>query len=236
MRNLSYAGTFRNPAKAGTIRVIEWLTGKYTLLKLIRQFEKTGVPEGQIFFTKVLETMGIAVTTPEEQIARIPATGPLVVVANHPHGLVDGLVMGELIGRVRTDYKILTRSLLTGIPQIEHHMLPVPFPHEENAREQLYQLAQHTEITAIACSDPLEGELPVAGRYAVTDGVSRSELDTADKQLRQAYATRFREQREQLSQDMQRLGIPLLQATTDQAPFSLLQTFYGDNRRGQRPR
>ena len=107
---------------------------------------------------------------------------------------------------------------------------------EENAREQLYQLAQHTEITAIACSDPLEGELPVAGRYAVTDGVSRSELDTADKQLRQAYATRFREQREQLSQDMQRLGIPLLQATTDQAPFSLLQTFYGDNRRGQRPR
>ena len=140
MRNLSYAGTFRNPVKASTIRVIEWLTGKYTLLKLIRQFEKTGVPEGQIFFTKVLETMGIAVTTPEEQIARIPATGPLVVVANHPHGLVDGLVMGELIGRVRTDYKILTRSLLTGIPQIEHHMLPVPFPHEENAREQSLQM------------------------------------------------------------------------------------------------
>lgn len=107
---------------------------------------------------------------------------------------------------------------------------------EETAREQLYQLAQHTEITAIACSDPLEGELPMAGRYAVTDGVLRSELDTADKSLRRAYATRFREQREQLSQDMQRLGIPLLQATTDQAPFKLLQTFYGENRRGQRPR
>lgn len=107
---------------------------------------------------------------------------------------------------------------------------------EENAREQLYQLARHTEITAIACSDPLEGELPAAGRYAVTDGVSRSELDTADKQLRRAYAARFLQQREQLSQDMQRLGIPLLQATTDLSPFSLLQTFYGDNQRGQRPR
>ena len=42
-------------------------------------------------------------------------TGPLVVTANHPHGLIDGMVLAELIGKVRTDYKILTRSLLTGL-------------------------------------------------------------------------------------------------------------------------
>lgn len=136
MRRLSYAGTFRNPVKATVIRTIEWLTGKYPLMLRIREFERTGVPTGQVFFTKALKAMGIAVRTPDEQVALIPARGPLVVVANHPHGLVDGLVMGELIGRVRTDYKILTRSLLTGIPEIEEHMVPVPFPHEENAREQ----------------------------------------------------------------------------------------------------
>ena len=140
MRRLSYAGTFRNPFKASAIRTIEWLTGKYPLMMRIRDFERTGVPTGQVFFTKALKTMGIAVRTPDAQVARIPATGPLVVVANHPHGLVDGLVMGELIGRVRTDYKILTRSLLTGIPEIEEHMLPVPFPHEENAREQSLEM------------------------------------------------------------------------------------------------
>lgn len=134
MRRLSYAGTFRNPYKAGAIRTIEWLTGKLTLLRLIRQFEQTGIPSGQLFFTKAVKTMGIDITTPQEQIARIPNEGPLIVVANHPHGLVDGLVMGELIGRIRTDYKILTRSLLTGIPEIEEHMVPVPFPHEDNAR------------------------------------------------------------------------------------------------------
>lgn len=134
MRRLSYAGTFRSPVRANTIRTIEWMTGKLTLLRLIRQFERTGVPWGQPFFTKAVRTMGIDILTPDEQIARIPKEGPLVVVANHPHGLVDGLVMGELVGRVRTDYKILTRSLLTGIPEIEEHMVPVPFPHEENAR------------------------------------------------------------------------------------------------------
>jgi len=135
MRRLSYAGTFRNPFKATAIRTIEWLTGKFTLLRLIRQFERSGAPFGQPFWPKAMKTMGIDILTPPEEIAHIPPTGPLVVVSNHPHGLVDGMVLAEMIGRVRTDYKILTRSLLTGIPEIEEFLIPVPFPHEENARE-----------------------------------------------------------------------------------------------------
>ena len=139
---LSYAGTFTNPFKAGTIRSIEWLTAKVKLLRLIREFERRGVPFGQAFWPQALEVMGIDVHTPDEQVARIPKDGPLVVVANHPHGLVDGMVMAELIGRVRTDYKILTRSLLTGVPEIEEFMVPVPFPHEPNAREQGLEMRQ----------------------------------------------------------------------------------------------
>ena len=102
---------------------------------------------------------------------------------------------------------------------------------DEHAREQLFQLAQHIEITAIACSDRLEADLPRAGHYAVTDGSARSELDTANSTIRRAYANRAREQRELLRKDLLRLGIPLLQARTEQAPFSLLQQFYGDPRR-----
>lgn len=132
---LSYAGTFTDPWKANTIRAVEWATAKITLLRLIRKFERSGAPFGQPFWPQALEVMGIKVLTPPEQVARIPATGPLVVVANHPHGLVDGMVLAELIGRVRTDYKILTRSLLTGIPEIADFLIPVPFPHEANARE-----------------------------------------------------------------------------------------------------
>jgi putative hemolysin len=134
-RKLSYATTFPNPWKAGTIRGMEWLTGKVTLLRLIRRFERMGVPEGQAFWSGALDVMGIGLLTPAEEIARIPAKGPLVVVANHPHGLVDGMVLAELIGRVRTDYRILTRSLLTGVAEIAHFLIPVPFPHEERALE-----------------------------------------------------------------------------------------------------
>ncbi|GGG66707.1 hypothetical protein GCM10011415_11950 [Salipiger pallidus] len=133
-RNLSYANTFTNPFKANTIRALEWATGKIPLIRLVRRVERDGVPDGQGFWPHALGHMGIRLDTPEEQIRNIPKTGPVVVVANHPHGLVDGMILAELIGRVRTDYKILTRSLLTGVKEIEDFMIPVPFPHEEDAR------------------------------------------------------------------------------------------------------
>jgi putative hemolysin len=135
MRRLSYAGTFTNPFKSGTIRALEWLTAKLQLLSLIRSFEKSGAPFGAPFWPKAIRHMGIRIDTPDAEIARIPKTGPVVVVANHPSGLVDGMIMAEMVNRVRSDFRILTRSLLTGIPEVEEFMIPVPFPHEENARE-----------------------------------------------------------------------------------------------------
>ena len=134
-RRLSYASTFTNPTQRVTIQTIEHLTGKLRLLSKIRRFETMGVPHGQAFWKQALDVMGIELKTPQEQIDRIPKDGPLIITSNHPHGLVDGMVLAELVGRVRTDYKILTRSLLTGITEIDQFMIPVPFPHEEDALE-----------------------------------------------------------------------------------------------------
>lgn len=166
-RRLSYAGTFTNPWKAGTIRTIEWLTAKPKLLSLIRRFEMKGAPMGAAFWPQALEVMGIDIRTPAAEIARIPATGPLVVVANHPHGLVDGMILAWLVGKVRDDFKILTRSLLTGIPEVAQYMLPVPFPHEANARED--SLAMRAECMAHLKDGGCIVLFP-AGRVAHSDG------------------------------------------------------------------
>ncbi|MBT4520504.1 MAG: DUF58 domain-containing protein [Halieaceae bacterium] len=99
-----------------------------------------------------------------------------------------------------------------------------------HAREHLFQLAQHTEITALSCIDPMEVELPRAGRYSVTNGTERSALHTAGKAVRTEFRSRYEARIELLSKDLQRLGIPLLQTFTNCSPFVQLQTYYGNPR------
>jgi putative hemolysin len=132
-RRLSYATTFTNPVQQAIIQAMEFVTAKPQLLRRIRRFEAMGVPDGQPFWAQALDVMGIETQTPDAEIAQIPRSGPLVITANHPHGLVDGMVMAQIIGRVRTDYKILTRSLLTGVGEIDRFMVPVPFAHDPEA-------------------------------------------------------------------------------------------------------
>lgn len=143
-RRLSYAQTFQEPWRIHAIRAIELMTGKLALLRRIREFERRGVPPGLGFWAQALEVMGIEVLTPPEQIAHFPKTGPVVVVSNHPHGLVDGMVFAATIGRVRDDYKILSRSLLAGVREISEFLIPVPFPHEKDSFRASVRMREQT--------------------------------------------------------------------------------------------
>lgn len=141
-RSLTYANSFDDPWTATSIKAIEWLTGKLTILRMVNKFEKQNANyRGQRFWRGALNTMGIDLATPVEQLANIPKDGPVVVVANHPHGMVDGMLFADLIGRVRHDYRILTRSVLTGLDEAAtSFMIPVPFPHDPDAQKKMVEM------------------------------------------------------------------------------------------------
>lgn len=141
-RTLTYANSFDDPATSFAIRAIEWMTGKFTILRMVKKFEFDNAEyRGQRFWRGALDVMGIELQTPLEQLENIPKDGPVVVVANHPHGMVDGMVFAELVGRVREDYRILTRSVLTGLDEAaSSFMIPVPFPHDPDAQSKMVEM------------------------------------------------------------------------------------------------
>ncbi|MEL7181344.1 MAG: lysophospholipid acyltransferase family protein [Pseudomonadota bacterium] len=140
-RALTYSETFDSPLKRTIIKTIEWLTGKIHIIRMVRKFEKKGKFHGQAVWRGALDVMGIDLMTPQAQLGRIPKTGPVVVVANHPHGLVDGVILAELIGRVRTDYRVLVRAFLKDLDEdAGQFLIPVPFPHEEDAQAKMVEM------------------------------------------------------------------------------------------------
>lgn len=145
-RTLTYANSFDDRWTSLAIRAIEWFTGKLTILRMVKKFEKQNAQyRGQKFWRGALNVMGIDLLTPEEQIRNIPAEGPVVIVANHPHGMVDGMIFADLIGRIRLDYRILTRSVLTGLDEAAtSFMIPVPFPHDPEAQPKMVEMRAKT--------------------------------------------------------------------------------------------
>ncbi|MGH9593155.1 MAG: lysophospholipid acyltransferase family protein, partial [Bryobacteraceae bacterium] len=95
------------------------------------------------FFDSLLEQLNLSYRCREPEIARIPSKGPAVLVANHPFGLADAIVLGALLSRVRSDVKFLANSILAEGTQLEERIIPVdPFGGAGSVRSNIRSMRQ----------------------------------------------------------------------------------------------
>jgi putative hemolysin len=105
-------------------------------------------PEG-FRLERLLAEMRIDLRIDAADQSRVPAAGPVVVVANHPYGMLDGAILAVLLTRVRPDVKILTNLLLADVPELQQHCIFVDSLHADRSveanRRALRQAVSHLQ-------------------------------------------------------------------------------------------
>jgi putative hemolysin len=96
--------------------------------KIQRLYEQAASGAPEEFLPAFLDAMDVEPVISNTDLARIPREGPLIIVANHPFGLLEGLVLPRLLDKVRPDVRILANSVLGLVPEMSHRLILVdPF-------------------------------------------------------------------------------------------------------------
>ena len=136
-----------DPLQPGvSARVAEFpgLAGKFAPVGKVRDLYRRVQQSPESFrLENLLAEMRVRAQVGEADQARIPATGPVVVVANHPYGMLDGAILTVLLTRARPDVKVLTNFLLADVPELQKHCIFVdPFQTDRSAESNRRALRQ----------------------------------------------------------------------------------------------
>jgi len=130
----SYAEPNDPRLKRFIIRLIERMTGQPYLKTLYDDRFARRLPD-ESFWDLAIRLLDLHVAVNADGLARMPKTGPLVVVANHPFGVLDGVIICHLVNRVRSDFRILTNAVLNRADEVKEFLLPVDFTESDQALE-----------------------------------------------------------------------------------------------------
>ncbi|MCB2118777.1 MAG: lysophospholipid acyltransferase family protein [Rhodobacteraceae bacterium] len=136
-REISYASSARTRTGRVLIRVMENATGRLSLIRRAAGYAED-VAQGEDFWRVMVDRYGLSLDVVGGSLDDIPARGPLILVANHPYGILDGLIMGYLLSALRGDFRILAHRVFRRAAELDRVILPVNFDATpEAARENL---------------------------------------------------------------------------------------------------
>tara|TARA_R110002126_G_scaffold16527_27_gene66076 strand:- start:5196 stop:6902 length:1707 start_codon:yes stop_codon:yes gene_type:complete len=101
--------------------------------------------QGLDFIEQVLDYFNFSYSARDNEIARIPASGKVVIIANHPIGSLDGLALIKLISDIRPDVKIIANQLLMSVVALHSLLLPVNNMEGGTERGRLTEIRKHLQ-------------------------------------------------------------------------------------------
>jgi putative hemolysin len=131
-REISYAHSASTKSGRAMIRVMENATGRIGLIKRAKGYEEE-VAAGRDFWAVMKERYGLELDVVGGSLDNIPKDGPLIVIANHPYGILDGLMLGHILSETRGDFRILAHQVFRKAEDLNRIILPISFDETKEA-------------------------------------------------------------------------------------------------------
>ena len=131
-REISYASSAASRGGRAMIRVMENATGRLELIKRANGYDDE-VRLGRDFWQVIVERYGLNLRVVVGSLDLIPREGPLILIANHPYGILDGLMMGHILSLVRGDFRIMAHRVFRKAEDLERVILPISFDETKEA-------------------------------------------------------------------------------------------------------
>jgi len=145
--------------------------------KLNKIYEQIASKSGIEFIDEIIRILEFNIEIDTQELKRVPAIGPLIVVANHPYGGFDSLLLIKYLSLVRSDVKVIGNFLLQKVNPVSDFFINSGFPDSCQNTECGYHSAETTEATShlqnggVLCLFPA-GELSTYGTFeTITDQV-----------------------------------------------------------------
>ena len=118
--------------------------------ELVRSLSRAGADaEGAVFADRFLRDLNISYEVSPEDLSRIPASGPALVIANHPFGFLEGFLLLSILEKVRSDYRIVANSLLSSVLAVRSKVIGLnPFSEQKATQENARSLRSCVEWLA----------------------------------------------------------------------------------------
>lgn len=130
-RDITYANSAQTRTGRVLIRTMENSTGRLGLIRRAKGYEQD-VANGHDFWEVMAERYGLTLDVFSGALSNIPKKGPLILIANHPYGILDGMMMGLILSRARGDFRIMANNVFQKAEELSRVILPISF---EEGRE-----------------------------------------------------------------------------------------------------